>query len=61
MSALIDEGAAVDAMELGTDPTRNKKTINTKESALDKHTDPFAQREGKTLVWKNVNMILVRF
>ena len=23
--------------------------------------DPFAPREGKTLVWKNVNMTLVRF
>lgn len=30
------------------------------ESQLDTHTDPFAPREGKTLVWKNVNMILVR-
>lgn len=27
---------------------------------LDHHTDPFAFREGKTLVWKNVNMTLVR-
>lgn len=24
------------------------------------HADPFAPREGKTLTWKNVNMILVR-
>jgi hypothetical protein len=27
---------------------------------LNKHTDPFATREGKTLTWKNVNMTLVR-
>ena len=27
---------------------------------LDGHTDPFALREGKTLIWKNVNMTLVR-
>ena len=23
------------------------------------HTDPFANREGKTLTWKNINMTLV--
>lgn len=27
---------------------------------VEKHTDPFAPREGKTLIWKNVNMTLVR-
>lgn len=32
-----------------------------KSSTLDKHTDPFAEREGKTLLWKNVNMTLVSF
>lgn len=32
-----------------------------KTSTLDKHTDPFAEREGKTLLWKNVNMTLVSF
>lgn len=26
---------------------------------LDPHTDPFAPREGKALVWTNVNMTLV--
>lgn len=31
-----------------------------KSGVLDSHTDPFAPREGKTLVWKNVNMTLVR-
>ena len=25
---------------------------------LDSHSDPFAPREGKTLTWKNVNMVL---
>jgi hypothetical protein len=28
-------------------------------SALDPRDDPFAQREGKMLIWKNVDMILV--
>lgn len=27
-------------------------------STLDRHDDPFAPREGKTLTWKNVNMTL---
>jgi hypothetical protein len=30
-----------------------------KGSMLDNHTDPFAEREGKTLLWKDVNMTLV--
>lgn len=25
---------------------------------LDSHSDPFAPREGKTLTWKNVDMVL---
>jgi hypothetical protein len=29
-------------------------------SVLDTGDDPFAPREGKTLLWRNVNMILVR-
>jgi len=28
-------------------------------SVLDKHTDPFAPREGKALVWRDTNMTLV--
>jgi hypothetical protein len=35
------------------------KSLKHEESVLDRHTDPFATREGKALVWKNVNMILV--
>lgn len=26
-----------------------------------RHGDPFEVREGKTLTWRNINMILVRF
>jgi len=29
-------------------------------SVLRRHTDPFARREGRTLIWKNVNMSVVR-
>eukprot|EP00523_Entomoneis_sp_CCMP467_P011133 CAMPEP_0168725064 /NCGR_PEP_ID=MMETSP0724-20121128/3959_1 /TAXON_ID=265536 /ORGANISM="Amphiprora sp., Strain CCMP467" /LENGTH=609 /DNA_ID=CAMNT_0008771833 /DNA_START=209 /DNA_END=2035 /DNA_ORIENTATION=- len=32
---------------------------NRAESALSTHDDPFAFREGKTLVWKDVNMTLM--
>ena len=35
--------------------------LSRNESMLEGHTDPFAPREGKTLVWKNVNMTLVRW
>ena len=28
-------------------------------SILDRHDDPFATREGKTLVWRNIQMTLV--
>lgn len=33
----------------------NDETI---AKGLDSHSDPFAPREGKTLTWKNVNMVL---
>ena len=35
------------------------KVLDRYESTLDRHTDPFAPREGKTLTWTNVNMTLV--
>ena len=41
-------------VELGS-----KTDISNQASDLDRHSDPFAVREGKTLTWKNVNMILV--
>ena len=34
-------------------------SYNRKVSTLDSHADPFAPRDGKTLVWKDVNMTLV--
>jgi hypothetical protein len=38
-------------------PQANK---NKKSSMLDESDDPFAFREGKTLMWRNINMTLVR-
>lgn len=34
------------------------QTNNAPVKGLDSHSDPFAPREGKTLTWKNVNMVL---
>jgi hypothetical protein len=53
--------------EAGTEqeavPVEKKETVSMQPStsmdALDPHTDPFAARDGKTLLWKNVNMVLV--
>lgn len=42
------------------DPELGKVLDRSVSSELDTHTDPFAQREGRNLVWKNVNMTLVR-
>jgi hypothetical protein len=33
--------------------------LPTKDVGLDRHDDPFAPREGKTLIWKDINMTLV--
>lgn len=49
----------VEDVEVGND-TKKRPTYGSKQSStLDTHDDPFAAREGKTLVWKNVNMTLV--
>jgi hypothetical protein len=39
-------------------PTKSR--LDHKASILDRHDDPFAPREGKTLIWKDINMTLVR-
>ncbi|KAL7557523.1 hypothetical protein ACA910_005277 [Epithemia clementina (nom. ined.)] len=36
----------------------NNESKNGSQTKLSAHADPFAPREGKTLVWKNVNMTL---
>jgi len=35
-----------------------KKLSKKQSSTLDNHDDPFAAREGKTLLWRNINMTL---
>jgi ABC-type multidrug transport system ATPase subunit len=44
---------------LGSAQTVTTKSDDSSLTSLDPHTDPFAKREGKTLMWRNVNMTLV--
>ena len=37
----------------------NKAALNYQLSMPSRHQDPFAVREGKTLLWKDINMKLV--
>jgi hypothetical protein len=41
------------------DVEADRKLDRENSSQLEAHDDPFTPREGKTLVWKNVNMTLV--
>ncbi len=41
------------------DVEAGRKLDRENSSQLEAHEDPFTPREGKTLVWKNVNMTLV--
>jgi hypothetical protein len=40
--------------------TNNAIEVGIEASVLDARDDPFAPREGKTLLWRNINMTLVR-
>lgn len=48
-----------DLEEGGDNDTRKAPPAHRASSVLHHSTDPFAYREGKTLVWRNVNMTLV--
>ena len=50
---LSDRSSKAIDIESGT------KTTSRQVSMLDAGDDPFAPREGKSLVWKDINMILV--
>ena len=49
---------SLESVELG-DAVGKEKVLSHAESKLHHHSDPFAPRDGKTLLWKNVNMKLV--
>ena len=59
MTKPVEETAAVTNMESGL---QNQPEISSEASSstLAVSDDPFAPREGKTLLWHNVNMVLVR-
>ena len=44
---------------LSSNMAEETKLKHAQSSVLDVHTDPFSPREGRTLVWKNINMTLV--
>ena len=56
MTKLAEETAAVTNMESGQ-PELSSETSSSNLAVSD---DPFAPREGKTLLWRDVNMVLVR-
>ena len=49
-----------DDAKTNTDKTLAEPSFSKHGSQLSVSDDPFAPREGKTLLWKNVNMTLVR-
>ena len=59
------ESVDVDNMDMGmvNKPKllgKSTKTVASAVSDLTSSDDPFAPREGKTLLWRGVNMTLVR-
>ena len=50
----------VDSMILDETDRQKKAMLRSQMSMPSRHQDPFAMREGKTLVWKDINMTLVR-
>lgn len=54
------EEPTVETPVLAEDLEAQKASFKHSESSnMIRHEDPFAQREGKTLTWQNVNMELV--
>ena len=53
MGESFEEEGASKGVEVADMPT----TMNVSKSL---RGDPFAVREGKTLTWRNINMVLVR-
>lgn len=53
----VEESTPVFDAEMGG--ARGKPKLESKKSSfLDRHDDPFATREGKTLVWRDIQMTL---
>ena len=54
----VEVGAPVDPEYGAVYPPKPSETVKRQASQLDRHDDPFAQRDGKTLTWRNINMTL---
>jgi hypothetical protein len=54
-----DVGHDLEGQGINPSKTAQKRLTSKKSSILAISDDPFAPREGKTLLWKNVNMTLV--
>ena len=63
---LVNEGAPASRptqtpnRTTSNDLSRKNSIMRKKSSVLETSDDPFAIREGKTLLWRNINMTLVR-
>lgn len=55
----VEMGTPVDPEMGASNSVEKPSLVARKSSTLDRHDDPFAQREGKTLTWRQVNMTLV--
>ena len=58
MTKPAEETAVVSDMESGSKKPELASTGSSSNLAVS--DDPFAPREGKTLLWSDVNMVLVR-
>jgi len=56
MSTSDDQSNSTD-VEVGV--ATRKKVIDKRLRTLPRSADPFAPRQGKTLIWRNINMFLV--
>ena len=62
-AALAESGDSSKQLKSSSNKSKSQppdQLSRAESSTLDKHDDPFAPRKGKALVWKNVNMTLVR-
>lgn len=59
-STLTETTVLSDDLETGGLSPMSASSMQRNDYPLDSHTDPFAPRVGKTLLWRNINMTLVR-
>ena len=50
--------ATMHTVDIDDEEAQSNNNATTVTKGLDEHSDPFAPRQGKTLTWTNVNMVL---